>query len=91
MRIEELHPYLLIMSQLCYCYINPHYSLNEPFNSQNFPFPNFSFLCSAIEKKRAIRVNASSFRIETVTYTSVPGQHSFVYFAFSGHLREVSP
>ena len=75
MRIEELHPYLLIMSQLCYCYINPHYSLNEPFNSQNFPFPS------------AIPVNASSFRIETVTYTTVPGHHSFGSFAFSGHLR----
>ena len=75
MRIEELHPYLLIMSQLCYCYINPHYSLNEPFNSQNFPFPS------------AIPVNASSFRIETVTYTTVQGHHSFGSFAFSGHLR----
>ena len=26
MRIEELHPYLLVMSQLCYYYINPHYT-----------------------------------------------------------------
>ena len=36
MRIEELHPYLLIMSQLCYCYINPHYSLND--RSQIAPY-----------------------------------------------------
>ena len=75
MRIEELHPYLLIMSQLCYCYINPHYSLNEPFNSQNFPFLIFFLLIKKyifyiIKKNNAIPVNASSFRIETVTYTS---------------------
>ena len=25
MRIEDLHPCLLVMSQLCYYYINPHY------------------------------------------------------------------
>ena len=24
MRTEDLHPYLLGMSQVCYCYINPH-------------------------------------------------------------------
>lgn len=39
MRIEELHPYLLIMSQLCYCYINPHYNLNDEFNTHIAPFP----------------------------------------------------
>ena len=41
MRIEELHPYLLIMSQLCYCYINPHYSLNQRFNTQIAPFAQY--------------------------------------------------
>ena len=28
MRTKELHQYILIMSQLCYCYISPHLHLN---------------------------------------------------------------
>ena len=28
MRIKDLHPYFLVMSQTCFYYINPHYDDN---------------------------------------------------------------